>query len=467
MNKEPIMKTYDNVYEEIINLIKEENDLHVLSERLNKYHPYDIAQVLAELNKDEFAKITKIYSDEELADILSYTDTEDASDLLEDMEEEKAASIIEEMETDDAADVLQEMEEEKAISIISLLEDVKKEDLKELSEYDLDQAGSIMNSHFLQVLQKSDVKLAMKLVVKNAPDVETINTIFVVDEADHLLGTVNLKDLIIARSPLDVDEIMQINFKYCETTDTIDEVVKKIRDYDILALPVLEDGVLKGIITMDDAIDALTDVVEEDYAKLAGLSTGEEQEETVHESVKKRLPWLAILLVLDVIVSLVIAQFQHVIDSLTVLAFFQASILGLAGNCGTQSLAIAVRRIGADEMNTSKAIFVHLGRESLLGLATGITLGSLAFVCSSLMLMLTKIDITPITSVWQIGFVIGVAITIAVTCANIFGTLIPIIFFKCHIDPAVASGPFITTLNDILSIVIYFTIASVVLINYL
>ncbi len=450
--------------DKILNLIENTRDLKKLKPELDKYHAFELAEIVTELTPEKQTELLKIFSDYEIAQILVYMDAVDTSDILEDIDEKKAASIINEMEPDDATDILSEVEKAQAKVIINLLDDEVKEDIKELSKYDSDTAGSIMNTSYLKAYVNWDVKDAMKMVVKEAPEVEVLNTILVVNEKEELMGTLDLKRLIVTKSPKKIEEIMHSHFQSVNVNDKIEDVVKLIRDYDTYLMPVMDKGLVKGIITMDDAFNVLTDAVEEDYAKLAGLTEEIEGKDNFLVSIRKRLPWLIILLFLDLIVSLIISNFSMVIAAIPLLAFFQAAVLGLAGNAGTQSLAISVRLLSDKETNSNKKIAHHLLKEVIIGFFTGLLLGLISFGLVVAMLYLKKEeDIPPI----KIAFVLSIAICLAVMVSNLFGSLIPIIFYKMKIDPAVASGPFITTINDIIVVVAYFGIASLMLSSYI
>ncbi|MDD7315209.1 MAG: magnesium transporter [Bacilli bacterium] len=450
--------------QQIVELIENTLDVKTLKEELSQYHNYELAKIISELSEEKQAEVFTLFNNEELAQILVYLDTDDTSDILEDIDAKQAASIINEMEPDDAVDILEEIDDEHASKIINYLDEEVKDDIKELSQYKEDSAGSIMNTNFIKVYDTYDVKDAMRVLVKEAPDVESISTLMVVDKYEKLVGILDLKKLIISKTPCLISDIMNTHYQVVDVDDNIEDVVKEISDYDILVMPVIDSGVIKGIITMDDAFDAIATNAEDDYAKLAGLVENEETKDSVGESIKKRIPWLIILLFLDLVVSAVIGGFGNIIAAVPILAFFQAGVLGLAGNCGTQALAIAVRKLGEDEEHTNKRIFKHLCKETLLGLLTGLVLGIASFVLVVGMLYLKKeVEIPPL----KIGLVLGISILVAVAASNLFGALIPVIFFKLKIDPAVASGPFITTINDIIVVVIYFSIAAILLQGYI
>lgn len=448
----------------ILNQLEKTKDLKILRANLTKCHPYDIAKVFPILNEEKRKKLYAIFSDEKLADIFSYLD--DSSKYLLELNNEKIADIIEEMEPDDAADTLAEMSESASDTVYELLEKETQEEIDALTKYEEDTAGAIMNTHFIWFPAGIDIKVAMKTIVQEAPKVETINTSFVVDSGGRLLGTINLKKLIVTKSPCIIDRIMNTNFQWANVEQDVEEVVKTIKDYDVYELPVLENGILKGIITMDDAADALIEEAEEDYAKFAGLTEEEETNESVFKSIKKRLPWLSILLIVDIFVTIIISRFEYLfaIDSMTILVIFQPMILGLAGNCGTQSLAVTIRKISSNQLDSQKTIITHIGRELSLGFITGFVLGIISFILTLLVLLLKQNNSQ---NMFVLAAVVSVAIFISITVANTIGSLIPVVLYKFGVDPAVASGPFITTINDISSITIYFTLATLLIYNFL
>ncbi len=441
----------------ILNQLEKTKDLNTLRMNLTKLHPYDIAKVFPLLNEEKRKKLYTIFDDEQLAEIFSYL--KDSSVYFQELNREKIADIIEEMEPDDAADTLGEMSQSTSKAVYELLEKETKEELTTLVKYKEDTAGALMNTHYIFFSSGIDVKAAMKTIIHNAPEVETISTSFVIDDRGYLLGTIDLKKLIVTKSPCNVDTIMNTNFQWANVDQDIEEVVKIIKNYDIFELPVLENGILKGIITMDDATDALIDVAEEDYAKFAGLTEEEEMNESVSKSIKKRLPWLSILLILDIFVTIIISQFEYLfaIDSMTTLVLFQPMILGLAGNCGTQSLAVTIRKISNYQLDNNKPILTHIGRELSLGFITGFVLGLTSFVLTLLILLLKQ---NSNQNMFLLATIVSISLFISVTIANTVGSLIPVILYKFGIDPAVASGPFITTINDISSITIYFSLAT-------
>jgi magnesium transporter len=427
---------------------------------LLQFHPYEIAAAIAELPEELRDELYGVFTSKEIAEIVAYVEPEQAADFLEDVANRQVAGVIKEMSADDATDILEHFEDDKRQAVINLLDRETRDDIETLAAYEENEAGSIMSTEFIAIESGKDVKDLMREIVRQAPEADTINTTFVVDAHGHLLGTLDLKKVIVARSPRTVDEIMNPNFRAKNVRDDIEDVIKTIRDYDIDALPLLEDGVLKGIITGDDAMDTFVEEAEEDYARLGGLTESEELFESTFSSVKKRLPWLLALLVMNVFVTFMIIAFDFLftVGSLTVLAFFQPVILNMAGNSGTQTLAITIQKITKDTLESKGDIAKHLGREAAHGLTLGIAFGLLAFAFSALFLTL---DHNPQS--FRIAFVVAFSLVVSLTVANFAGAFIPVLFTKLKIDPATASGPFITTVIDIVSLLIYFALATALL----
>lgn len=448
-----------------IKLVKETDNLISLKESLSTLHNYELAQLFQELNEYDLLKLYSIFSNEELGEILAYLDSEDAIDVIEDLNVGKIANIINTMEPDDAIDIIQEFDKDKQDQIIDLLDNETKKTVNELITYDEDTAGSIMNTNFISILSGSDIKLLMKEIVQRAPDVESIKTSFVVDIDGHLLGTLDLKKIIKTKSPTLVDEIMDVNFKSVDVNDSIEYATNIINKYDIYELPVLENNVLKGIITMDDAFDEFVEDSEDDYVKFAAVTEAVESDAPLLTMVKTRIPWLILLLITNLFIAVIISRFDYIfqVESLAILVIFQPLIIGLAGNCGTQSLAITISEITKNELDSKKNIIIHAVKEITLGIVIGIIL---AIICSILAFIVLKINPTTLKLI-DVITTISISLSISVISANLFGTIIPIFFYKIKIDPAAASGPLITTIIDVIALVIYYCLATVLLYNKL
>ncbi len=428
-----------------------------------QYHESDIADLLDELDSDERDELYRILGNDNIADVWSHA--ENIEELVGDIEPEKAADIIESMDADDAIDVLEELDEEQRKEIVSLMEDEAKEDIKAITKYDEDMIGSRMTNNYISILNTNTVKEAMKRVVQEAADNDNVSNIYVVDENEKLIGVIELRDLIIARSNTDLQTIIKLNYPYFRATELVVDCLPDMKEYSLDSYPILDnDDVLIGVITSGDVTEAIDDELGEDYAKLAGLTDEEDPNEGVLHSVRKRLPWLIILLVLGLVQSFSMTGFERVIAVLPIIVFFQTLVLDMAGNVGTQSLAVTIRRLSTLEDN-KKQIFKAVLKELRIGFFNGLILGTLSFTFVLLFLFITKqgvyIDTTTFswTEALKGAGIVGIALLTAMSVSSFVGAIVPVIFLKIHIDPAVASGPFITTINDITALLIYYGLA--------
>lgn len=449
--------------EDILKIIIEDirnKDGQDLKNAILDYHPYDVASALKEVSEDERDKVFSLLSPSEAADIFEYYETDEAAEILEDFDAKKSSEIISNMELDDAVDVINAIDEDKKEEIVQNIDKDVKEDILEASKYDENTAGSIMTDNFLSLDVNMSVGEAMQKVVKESNEQEVIDILFVVDN-EELVGTIELRDLIIARKMERVVDLMDKNFKSIEASDNITDATDIIREYNLLALPVLEDKKLLGIITIDDAIDVVDEMNKDDYDKMAGIVG--ENTTGFKDVIKSRLLWLIILLALSFIVSSVMDGFSQIIAAITPLVFFQSLILDMGGNAGTQSLATTVVEISDSALDTKKKVKKHLWRELRAGFINSLILGVAAFLLSFVFIIARGISVEGISRV-SLSLVIGLAMASALLISNFIGSLVPIILYKAHIDPAVASGPFITTLNDIISVSVYYTLAYLILI---
>lgn len=430
-------------------------------EKLDNYHANDIANVVEHLSKIERLKLYKIIGIDRTSEVFSFLD--DVNEFIDELDYEQAADIIEKMDADDAVDVLDELEDEDAEQIISRMDGESAEDVKLINSYEEDEIGSKMTTNFISIPYGYDVKQTMKELVKQAAENDNINTLFVLKDDDVLYGMIELKDLICARKDSNIDDIILKNTPCVRDTDIVSEVINDVREYDMDVVPVVDEmNRLVGVITSSDITEAVDDEISEDYAKLAGLSSEEEEGESLGKSLKKRLPWLIILMFLGLIVSSITTTFEGVIAAVPTMVAFQSMVLDMAGNVGTQSLAVTIRYISDDDENKkkSKKIILH---EIKIGFMNGIILGiiGLIFITSYLIIKAFVFDgateFMPVfLNAFKSGGIVGIALFIAMSVSAFTGSFLPIMLTKMKIDPAVASGPFITTLNDLLAIIIYY-----------
>lgn len=328
--------------EELVNLIRSGESDEGISEKIDNYHDNDIASALDELNEKERKKLYQILGVERMSEIFAYVD--DVGKYLEEIELEKAADIIENMDADDAVDVLEEVDETKRKQLIELMDEESKEDIKLICSYEEDEIGSKMTTNFIEISRRLTVKQAMRELIAKAEENDNITTIYVKDDDDTFYGAINLKDLIVARGYTDLDSLISHSYPYVRDHESITDCIEQLKDYAEDSIPVLDDdNKLLGVITAQDIVEVVDDEMGDDYAKLAGMTEEADLEESLPESIKKRLPWLVVLLGLSLCVSTVTGLFENVISHLAIIVSFQSLILGMSGNVGTQSLAVTIR----------------------------------------------------------------------------------------------------------------------------
>ncbi len=463
----PILKR--NKPKEIIALVKHEKREKALKAKLERYHAYDISEAMQGLTPEERKRLCLFLSIEKLSKAIAQISEETAAKFIMELDKTLAAKVLTFMENDDAVDILQHLKHEDSLAFMVLLEDEKRDSLRELSRYKHLTAGSEMNTNYIRLNPAMDVKEAMKILVKQADSVEVIDTMFVLDEQEKLLGIVDLKDLIVAKHPKTIDKIMQTNYYAVNVNDGIQEVVKDIQKYDTTAMPVLDDDMtIEGILTMNDAMDIIEEEASDDYQKLAGLYSDSDIHDTPKTIVKKRLPWLTLLLLMNIIIATVIASFEATIATITALVLFQPLIMDMAGNIGTQSLAVTILKISKKTLKSRINVTTHLLQEVSIGLINGLLLGSMAFLTAWGFLSMIPIGIVgdQIAAI-TVASVVGLSVFSALVVSAFLGSVIPLILNVLKIDPAVASGPFVTTINDVVALFVYFGLATALILNVL
>jgi len=464
-NAEVVSDERDNLAQEIVNIIRGGLSPKVISDRLDDYHGSDIAGAMELLDQNERKKLYRVCDADMLAEIFEYLEEDGAGKYLNEMEVTKAAEVVTAMETDTAAGVLSQIDKEKRMLIINIIKPEIRDEIKLIASFDDDEIGSRMTTNCIVISDELDVKQAMSELVRQAEENDNISTIFVV-EKDHIFyGAIDLKDLITARSTVPLDDLIMTSFPYVYAHESIDECIERLKDYSENSIPVLDDrNRLLGVITAQSVIEVVDDEMGEDYARLAGLTAEEDIKEPLKESMKKRLPWLMILLGLGLLVSGVVGAFEKVIAQLTLIMAFQSLILDMAGNVGTQSLAVTIRVL-MDENLTFKQKARLVTKEMKVGFCNGLLLGTLSFVFVGLYIMLVKHKAALFS--FAVSGCIGISLVLAMVISSSVGTLIPLFFKKIKVDPAVASGPLITTINDLVAVVTYYGLSWILLLNVL
>lgn len=454
------IKTYHDYSTEITETIRSNLTPKSMQEKLLSYHENDIADALDLLTKEERKKLYKILDSESLADILEYS--EHMTDYIQELSLSKKVEIFSHMETPDTVEALRQLSREDRETLIDLLNPEVRSEIKLLSSFDEDEIGSKMSTNYITVEDHLSVKEAMSELIRQAADNDNISTIYVVDNSRTFYGAIDLKDLIIAREGTALKNIMTCSYPYVYARASIEDCIPQLMDYSEDSIPVLDnENKLIGAITAHDLVEVVEDELNEDYAKLAGLSAEEDLEEPIWLSVKKRLPWLFILLVMGLGVSATVGLFESIVAQLPVIMCFQSLILDMAGNVGTQSLAVAIRVL-MDKQLSGKQKAALVLKESRVGLANGMILGILSFLVIGGYLCLKG---NAITFAFAVSGCLGIAMVLAMLISSLSGTVIPIFFQKIGVDPAVASGPLITTVNDLVAVISYYGLAWFILLE--
>ena len=433
-----------------------------MREQILAYHENDIAVALDLLTKDERSKLYNILDLETLANVLEYS--EHIVDYVRELNIRRRVGVFSKMEITAAVEVLRQMEKQERDALIDLMDSEVQNEIKLLSSFDEDEIGSKMSTNYIAIPDDATIKEAMSRLVEQAAENDNIMTLYVVDENQTFCGAIDLKDLIIARENTALQEIMTCSYPYVYAKSLIEDCISKLMNYSEDSIPVLDnDNTLIGVITAQDLMEVMEDELNEDYAKLAGLTSEEDLAEPIHLSVQKRLPWLVILLVMGLGVSAVVGLFESIVAQLPVIMCFQSLILDMSGNVGTQSLAVAIRVL-MDKQVLGKQKTKLVWKESRVGLINGVILGTLSFLAIGGYLCVKG---HALLFAFSVSGCLGLAMVLAMLISSMTGTVIPILFQKIGIDPAVASGPLITTVNDLVSVISYYGLAWIMLLHVL
>ncbi|OWP83323.1 magnesium transporter [Flavobacterium davisii] len=430
-----------------------ENRAQELENLLQDIHFADIAEILDELDEYGANYVFKILDSEKTADALLELDDEVRIKILKNLSAKEIAEEIDELDTDDAADIIAELPQSKKEEVILELEDVEHaKDIVELLRYDEDTAGGLMGKELVKVNENWNVLTCVKEMRMQAEHVTRVHSIYVVDDEDRLKGRLSLKDLLTTSTKTPISEvyIKKVDYVKVDTMDT--EVARIMQKYDLEAIPVVDEmGRLVGRITIDDIVDVIKEEADKDYQMAAGISQDVEADDSILELTRARLPWLVLALLGGFVSVRVLGLFEPAMKEHPQLFFFTPLIAAMGGNVGVQSSAIIVQ--GLANNSISGTVLQRLLKELSLSLLNGLIL-SIILLLGSYYLLGFEI---------HIGLTVTTALLSVIVIASLIGTFIPIILNKNGIDPALATGPFITTSNDILGILIYFTIARLIL----
>ncbi|MGB0896167.1 MAG: magnesium transporter [Flavobacteriaceae bacterium] len=429
-----------------------ENDDKQLTSLLSELHYADIAEILEELDFDQSIYIIKLLNSDLTADVIAELDEDIRDKVLSALTSKEIAEKIDELETDDAADIISELPKEQKEEVISQLDDVEHaKDIVDLLRYDEDTAGGLMRKELIAVKESWTVMRCVKEMRKQAEAFEKVHTIYVVNEDDILKGRLSLKSLLTTSTKTPIKEVYDPKVTFVKAEEDDQEVANIMQKYDLIVMPVVDEmGRLVGQITIDDIVDVIREEADKDYQMAAGLTQDVESSDTILQLTQARLPWLILGLFGGVGAAAIMGGFEDIIKSHAILFFFTPLIAAMAGNVGVQSSAIIVQGLANNDVKGS--IANRLWKELLLAIVNGIILAILLFIYT----FATKGD-------FNTSLAISISLFSVIIVAGLIGTFIPLFLDKRGIDPAIATGPFITTSNDIFGILIYFLIAKLIL----
>jgi len=439
------------IVSQIKGFIHENNDLQ-LTELLSEFHHADVAEILEELDFDQSIYIIKLLDSELTSEIIAELDDDIRDKILKALSSKEIAEEIDELETDDAADIIADLPKEKKEEVISQLEDVDHaKDIVDLLRYDEDTAGGLMRKELIAVKDNWTVMHCVKEMRKQAEAFEKVHTIYVVDNDDILKGRLSLKSLLTTSTKTPIKDIYDPKITFVEAEEDDQEVANIMQKYDLIVIPVVDEmGRLVGQITIDDIVDVIKDEADKDYQMAAGLTQDVEAGDTISQLTKARLPWLILGLFGGIGAAMIMGTYEEFIQTQAILFFFTPLIAAMAGNVGVQSSAIIVQGLANNDVKGS--IANRLWKELLLAIVNGIILSILLFIYT-------------LSTDAELGTSLAISISLfsVIIMAGIIGTFIPLFLDKRGIDPAIATGPFITTSNDIFGILIYFMIARAII----
>lgn len=432
-----------------------------LRERILSYHENDVASALELLSREERKRLYGVLDAASLAGVLKYSGRLD--EYMDELSVRKQVDVLSQLESATAAECLQRMERDRRNTLIELLDREAREEILLLSSFDEDEIGSKMSTNFISIPAGSTVRQAMRTLIDQAEEHDNISTLYVVGEDEVLVGAIELKKLIIAREHTALEDITLTSYPYVYAGESVDECLERVKDYSEDSIPVLDgESRLRGVLTSQELTRLLDDALGDDYAKLAGLSAEEDLQEPLGKSIGKRLPWLVILLGLGLVVSSVVGLFEPVVAQLAIVVSFQSLILDMSGNVGTQSLAVTIRVLMDERVGRGQKRFL-IRKEARVGLVNGLILGGLSTALVGTYLTVFKGQAPAFA--FSVSLCTGLALLVSVVLSSLSGTVIPILFKRLNVDPAVASGPLITTVNDLIAVVSFYGLVWVLLIN--
>ena len=439
--------------EEVKELL-ENKKFNELKNKLSEMKCADISAILDELDKESVIKVFRILSKEKAGMTFSYMESDMREKLIQDLTDAELKNVMDELFMDDTVDLIEEMPSNVVPKILKAVSKEDRKTINELLKYPEDSAGSIMTTEFIDLKEKMTVEDALERIRKIGTDSETIYTCYVLDTKRKLKGIVGIKELLLAKENTLVSDIMETNIILVNTLEDKEDVAKKFDKYDLYALPVVDnENRLVGIVTVDDAMNVLQDEVEEDFEKMAAMQPNEDGyfETSVFKHAKNRILWLLILMLSSAMTGGIITKYENAFAAVPLLVAFIPMIMDTGGNCGSQSSTLIIRGLATDELEL-KDVFRILWKEIRVAIVVGVILT-----------LVNGLRIFVQYKSLQLATTVGLSITVTVIMAKTIGCLLPLIAKKLKLDPAIMAAPLITTIVDILSILLYFQIATMIM----
>ncbi len=425
------------------------NEESSLLELVNELHPADVAEIIDELEVDEALVLYKVMDAQRASDVLMHLEDDSREEFLALLTpKEIAEQFIDHLDSDDAADMIQELPEDQKEQVIAQIEDRQQaRDIVDLLHYKEGTAGALMAKELIKVNVNWTVSQAVKEMRRQAEQLEHIYTVYVVDDDEKLLGRLKLNKLLLNPVRAKIDEIYDLKLRYVNVNEDQEEVASIMEKYDLVALPVVdESNRLQGRITIDDIVDVIKEEAEKDYALASGISGNIESTDSVFVLTRARLPWLLIGLLGGILGALVIELYEGDLQLYPEMAFFIPLIAAMGGNVGVQSSAIIVQGLANNSLGLS-GIWSKLSKEFSVALLNGVVCAAIIFGYNLFF-----------SDSLALSYTVSLALFSVILVAALFGTFVPLVLDKYKIDPALATGPFITTVNDVLGLFIYFLI---------
>lgn len=434
-----------------ISFLAQKQDIPKLKNIIIDIHPADLADIMRELDDAERDLLFSLLDPETASDVVVELDEVTRDHLIQDMEEKRLTEIVDEMDSDDATDVVADLPDELAQKVLSQIDSKDRAEVEKLIVHDEETAGGIMAMEFVAVHEDQTVDDAIQEIRQKAQEVEEVYNVYAIDRSGKLVGVVSLKKLLLSNPGMHIKDIMKTDVISVTVEEDQEHVANIVRKYDLVSVPVVDNqNRLVGRITVDDIVDVMQEEATEDLQRMAGIVDEEVLQETSALRISKfRLPWLLVAFVGETVSALVMHHFQATIDQILSMAFFIPLIMAMGGNSGSQSAMIVVRSIALAEAGTSNTL-ERILRELRVALLNGIIIGLLLFAMVQLWMQ------DP-----YFGLLIAFALLFVIVNAAIVGSLVPYILNRLHFDPAIATGPFISTANDVLGLFIYLGLTTI------